>query len=73
VFNTISQSASSVTPSTAADLNRVAGADAPRSFAFWTVIDLEMLMVRDRIEASPLLRDGMASAAIDFSTVLALN
>jgi hypothetical protein len=72
VFNTISQYASSLTASTAAGLDRLTGHDAPRTIAYWTVIDLEMFAISDRIEASPLLRDGLASAD-DLTNVLALN
>ncbi len=73
VFHSTTQSMLSVTPSTASDLDRLAGAETAHTIAYWTTIDLEMLMLRDRIDASPLLRDGFASAASDLTTVLALN
>jgi hypothetical protein len=37
--------------------------DASRTVAFWTTIDLAMLALRDRVESSPLLRDGLADAS----------
>jgi hypothetical protein len=72
VFQSTTHSMLAVTPSTAADLDRLAGVLAPRTIAFWTVIDLEMLTLSERIEASPLLREGLASAD-DLTVVLTLN
>ncbi len=73
VFTSTNHSMLSVTPSTAADLDRLTdGEQAARPLSYWTTIDLEMLVLRDRIEASPLLREGLASAS-DITTVLALN
>lgn len=32
---------------------------ASRTIAYWSALDLDMLALRDRVESSPLLRDGL--------------
>jgi len=62
VFTAAHAISNAVTQDAAADLLDRA-VDAPRSLAFWTTLDLAMLAVRDRVEASPLLREGLRDAA----------
>lgn len=36
---------------------------ASRTVAFWTTYDVAMVALRDRVESSPLLRDGLVDAS----------
>jgi len=67
---TLPRQPDAITPPTAAGLD-AARPEASRSLAFWSAIDLDMLALRDRVESSPLLRDGLLESA-DLGSPLAL-